>query len=161
MKQTLNVVSFAALAIAALLAFVAASPVGVDLANTVELFDYSERSPYRFSPAADTITNTGADTLVIGGGFGTNFLTNYEGAVFATLTNVSGTTNVAIVVDEGFVHTDGTTRWVLGKDTLSGTGVGTRVVEIGTMVGTKYRLRLTGTGTQNTTYRVQFIAKPQ
>ena len=161
MKKTLNYVSFAALAIAVLLAFMAASPMQVDLANTFDLFDYSERSPYRFSPAVDTITNTEADTILIGPGVGTNFLTNYEGALFATITNVSGTTNVAIVVDEGYVHTDGTTRWVLGKDTLSGTGAGTRVVEIGSMVGTKYRVRITGTGTQSTQYRLQFIAKPQ
>jgi hypothetical protein len=161
MKKHLNIISILAFAVFAFLAFVAATPPTQKDTGEENTWSFTERSPYRFSPALDTITNTEVDTLVIGGGVGTNFLTNYEGAVFATLTNVSGTTNVAIVVDEGYVHTDGTTRWVLGKDTLSGTGVGTRVVEIGTMVGTKYRLRLTGTGTQNTTYRVQFIAKPQ
>lgn len=117
--------------------------------------------PYVFNAPQDTITNTGVRTIVIGGGDGTNFLSNFEGAVFLSLTQNSGTTSIAAVVDEGFVYSNGTTYWVLGKDTITISGAGVYVRELGSLVGRKYRVRLTGSSTHNTTYRLQFTAKPQ
>ena len=121
----------------------------------------STAQPYVYNAPSGTIINTGADTIVIGGGTGTNFLSNFEGAVFLSLTQNSGTTSVAGVIDEGFVYSNGTTYWVLGKDTITISGAGVYVKELGTLVGRKYRVRLTGSSTHNTTYRLQFTAKPQ
>ena len=116
--------------------------------------------PYVFN-SNGTLTNAATNTIVVGGGDGTNFLSNFHGAVFINTVQTSGTTSLVLHVDEGFVSDNGTTYWVNSVDTLAVSGATTLRVEINTLSGRKYRIRLVGTGTQSTAYRVQFHAKPQ
>jgi hypothetical protein len=119
-------------------------------------------NPYVFNAPQANLTNVQTATVVIGGGTGTNFLSNYEGAVFLNLANVSGTSTITAFVDEGFVYSDGTTYWVQNKDTLVlNQAAGTYVVELGILSGRKYRVRISSSATGVTTYRLQFSAKPQ
>lgn len=118
--------------------------------------------PYLFNAPSANLTNVQTATIVIGGGTGTNFLSNFEGAAFLDLVNVSGTSTITAVVDEGFVYSDGTTYWVAGVDTIVTTsGAGTYRKELGSLVGRKYRVRISSSATGVTTYRLQFTAKPQ
>lgn len=120
-------------------------------------------STYTRSWAVDTITNTEVDTLIVGGGStpGVNFQSNFEGGVGVVIANLSGTSSLTIVVDEGFVDATGTVRYDNGQDTITTTAAaGTTFVDIGRLAGTRYRIRITGAGTQSTTYRLTFIAKP-
>jgi hypothetical protein len=119
-------------------------------------------NPYVFNAPSAALVNVEIDTVVIGGATGTNFLSNYEGAIFVNLLNNSGTSTITAVLDEGFVYSNGTTYWVAGKDTIiSAQAAGTYVKEVGSLVGRKYRVRISSAATGNTTYRVQFSAKPQ
>lgn len=107
--------------------------------------------------AVDTITNTEVDTLTIS----TNFITNYEGFAGVVITNLSGTSSLTIVVDEGWVDAAGTLRWDLGQDTITTTSAAATVgVDFGRLAGNRYRFRITGVGTQSTTYRLRYIMKP-
>lgn len=103
----------------------------------------------------DTITNSEIDTLELSA----TYLSNYEGSVGAVITNISGTSSLTIVVDEGFTHGNAT-RWKLGQDTITTTSAATTaLVDFGRLAGTKYRIRVIGAGTQSTSYRISFIAK--
>ena len=125
--------------------------------NATEALGLNDRTTVSSSWAVDTITNTEVDTLTIG----TNFLTNYEGFVGVVITNLSGTSSLTIVVDEGWVDHTGTLRWDLGQDTITTTSAAATVgVDIGRLAGTRYRIRVTGAGTQSTTYRLRYVMKP-
>lgn len=118
--------------------------------------------PYVFNAPQANLTNVQTATIVIGGGDGTNFLSNFEGAAFLNLTNVSGTSTITAFVDEGFVYSNGTTYWVQNVDTIAlSQAAGTYGTKIGSLLGRKYRVRISSAATGVTTYRLQFTAKPQ
>lgn len=120
-------------------------------------FDFTERSPFTRLFTADTITNTEVDTLLLP----VNVLTNYEAAVAVWIANLSGTSNLTIVVDEGWVDALGVQRWDVGQDTIvSASAAASVLVDIGRLAGRNYRIRITGSGTQSTRYSVSFFAKP-
>lgn len=131
--------------------------VSFSVATTPTALGLDDRTQVSGAWAVDTITNTEVDTLTIS----TNFITNYEGFVGVTITNLSGTSSLTIVVDEGWVDAAGTLRWDLGQDTITTTAAaGTTGVDIGRLAGNRYRIRITGAGVQSTTYRLRYIMKP-
>lgn len=146
-----NFLFLGVIAAIAALAF-AFAPAAVEQTSTPSTYVFNSNG---------TLTNAATNTIVVGGGDGTNFLSNFHGAVFINTVQTSGTTAIVLHVDEGFVSDNGTTYWVNSVDTLSVSGATTLRVEIGTLSGRKYRIRLVGSGTQSTAYRVQFHAKPQ
>lgn len=122
-----------------------------------EALGLDDRSQVSKAYPVDTITNSEIDTLTIA----TNFITNYEGGVGVTITNISGTSSLTIVVDEGYVDAAGTLRWAPGKDTITTTAAaGIYSIDIGRTVLNRYRFRIIGAGSQSTTYRLFYSFKP-
>lgn len=102
-------------------------------------------APATYAPTVfdDTLTSGQSDTTTL-----TNFVSLYNIASQVTMTQQSGTTNVATYVDAS-LYTSGTTNWVR-IDTLSGTGAGNRIFDHGTTVYVRYRFIDKATGTQST-----------
>lgn len=115
----------------------------------------SEEAPseyYYYGPSQDTITNTEADTLALP----VNFLSNWTYGYSVVLGNLSGTTNVAVVLQQS--HTmSGTADW---KTLATFTGTSGILHLDGTDVtAVRHRLILTGSGTQSSTYDIDAIYK--
>lgn len=114
--------------------------------------DYAVSEYYTYAPAQDTITNTEADTLALP----VNFLSNWTYGYSIVLGNLSGTTNVAAVLQHSHMLS-GNTDW---KTLASFTGTsGILQIEGTDVTGIRHRLILTGSGTQSSTYDIDAIFK--
>lgn len=124
-------------------------------------FGLSAQSYYsRSLVTLDTITNTEADTILVGPSasayytFNSNFAYNY---VLAR-TSLSGTANTTMVLQESNVSTAGTATWYTVA-TASGTGATVTTISAANLYGRRHRLILTGTGTQSTSYGITATLK--
>lgn len=113
---------------------------------------YAPGGTYRYA-LTDTITNTEIDTVT----FPVNFVSLYTALLTVPRTQLSGTTNVTIYIDESSV-TSGVTDWKV-IDTLSGTGATVASFTQDELRGLRYRIRLAGTGTQSSRYTLNWTAK--
>jgi len=111
-------------------------------------------STYRYAFTADTITNAEKDTL----SFPVNLLSNFQLNVSTVRTSLSGTHNVKVYLDESNLTT-GTTDWRV-IDSTSTTTATVATIRQATIYGVRYRLRVSGTGTQSSRYTLQLTAKP-
>lgn len=98
------------------------------------------------------IAGTEADTIALA-----NLISNYQLSVETQKANVSGTTNIAVYLDASN-STTGTDNWI-AIDTLPGTSTGLAKDTYDRAYYLRYRLRLKGTGTQSSTYKVWVMAK--
>ena len=98
------------------------------------------------------IAGTEADTISV-----SNLVSNYQLSIETQKANVSGTTNIAVYLDASNA-TSGTDNWV-AIDTLPGTGTGLAKDTYDRAYYLRYRIRLKGTGTQSSTYKVWLMAK--
>lgn len=117
-----------------------------------------------YSYALDTITNTESDTIYIGtsstGAYSgvVDFQSLYAGQWTFIRTNISGTSNVALKIEQTPLYTGSNTYWT-SIATGAGTGATAEAITVSEMLGRRYRVILTGTGSQLTSYRVYFSAK--
>lgn len=112
------------------------------------------RNPVLKSFDADTITNAEKDTLAIPG----TYITNYQINVSAVRTSISGTHNVKIYLDESGTST-GNTDWRV-IDSTSATTATVGVIRQDKMYARRFRLRVSGTGTQSSRYKIDATIKP-
>jgi hypothetical protein len=98
---------------------------------------------------ADTITNTEADTILIPVSFASPFTYSW----YFQGTSLSGTMNIACVVQESNQTSPSATDWVtLASTTVNaGAPIGRQVASM--VYGARQRVIITGTGTQSTRYR--------
>lgn len=121
------------------------------------------RTNYRL----DTITNTEKDTFGLVSRNSTTaanalasytpFLSLYTLDLTINRINISGTTSVKLYLDKSATTTPTAAGWMLVDSTSTTSGVGQiRIVEL---TGEIYRLRVVGTGTQSSSYKVNGLLK--
>jgi hypothetical protein len=96
-----------------------------------------------------TITNTGADTLVVP----VNLISLWAYNWTASATQTSGTSNIIVVVQESN-ETTGALWYEVGRDTLSAATGGLIKTGKGTVGGVRQRVIATGVGTHSSAYRL-------
>lgn len=124
-------------------------------------FGLSAQSYYsRSLVTLDTITNTEADTILVGPSASTYYTFNSNFAYIYVLarTSLSGTANTTMVLQESNVSTGGAATWYT-VSTASGTGATVTSVSASNIYGRRHRLILTGTGTQSTSYGITATLK--
>lgn len=124
-------------------------------------FGLSAQSYYsRSLVTLDTITNTEADTILVGPSASTYYTFNSNFAYIYVLarTSLSGTANTTMVLQESNVSTGGAATWYT-LATASGTGETITSVSASNLYGRRHRLILTGTGTQSTSYGITATLK--
>lgn len=107
----------------------------------------------RYTFALDTISNANNDTL----SFPYNVFSSYSSLYQITRTNISGTTNVSVALQQSAV-TSGNSDWVTVA-TTSGTSSTNEALTLNPTYGIRYRLIVDGTGTQSTSYRITAVLK--
>ena len=118
----------------------------------------------------DTITNTEADTIGLVSRTSTTtansssaytpLISLYSTDISIKRTNSTGTTNVKMYLDKSSTTTPTATGW-LTIDSTSTTGVGAGQISRSEMLGEIYRLRVVGTGTQSTIYKIDGLSKKE
>ena len=124
-------------------------------------FGLSAQSYYsRTLVTLDTITNTEADTILVGPSATSYYTFNSNFAYIYVLnrTSLSGTANTTMVLQESNVATGGASTWYT-VSTASGTGATVTSVSASNLYGRRHRLILTGTGTQSTSYGITATLK--
>jgi len=114
-------------------------------------YDDASSTFYSYS-VSDTITNTEIDTITIP----VSLLSPWTGYWSVVATNLSGTSKILPTVLQAASSTDYVN--VNTMDTLK-SGSLVKSYEDDLIGGTKYRLVLTGFGTQSTKYNAYFVAK--
>lgn len=117
-------------------------------------FAAAPKTTYRYAWTADTITNAEKDTLSVP----VNLLSNYQVQIQAVRTSLSGTHNVKLYLDESNLLS-GTTDWRV-IDSTSTTTATIGAIRQETTYGIRYRVRVSGTGTQSSRYAMNIVAKP-
>jgi len=121
----------------------------------------------QFNYRLDTLTNTESNTLTIGRRDNsvwntvtnpTNFLSLYTFDVKVKTASLSGTHSVKVVLDGANVTNGTSTGWV-GLDSLTTTAQNTIQLRTTDATATRYRLRISGTGTMSSTYQVWMFCK--
>lgn len=116
---------------------------------------FAPTTPYRYTWAADTITNTEIDTVSVPA----SFLSDYRFQIQAVTAQISGTRNLKIYLDESNL-TSGTTDWRL-IDSTSTTTTNVVAIRQAQSYGLRYRVRVKGvTGTMSVRYAMNIVAKP-
>lgn len=122
-------------------------------------------SPFNYR--LDTLTNTEANILTIGRRDNsiwntvtnpTNFLSLYTVDVKVKTANISGTHSVKVVLDGCNITSGASNGWV-GLDSLTTTAQNTIQLRSTDATSTRYRLRISGTGTMVSTYQVWMFCK--
>jgi len=120
-----------------------------------------------FDYRKDTIANAAKDTLLIGNRASsatntvttpTNFLSLYTYDISVVRANLSGTTNLKVYLDRSCARSGTSTDWVL-IDSAATTTATNAIVRGTDATGARYRLRISGTGTQSSTYQIWTIWK--
>lgn len=110
---------------------------------------------YRYAFTADTITNTEIDTLTLP----EKIYSSYTFCYSVVRTNLSGTTNVKVFLDESNLTT-GNTDWITIDSTAS-TGATPDRIKVPIVYGVRHRLRVVGAGTQSSIFAIQATGKKQ
>lgn len=108
----------------------------------------------RYTFTADTITDTENDTLTLP----YNVFSSYSSLYQFTRTNLSGTTDVTVTVEQSALVSG--SDWVVVA-TSSGSGATNEGLVINPTAGLRYRVILDGDGTQSTRYTCEAVLKKQ
>lgn len=112
--------------------------------------------------ALDTITNTEVDTIYLGAtglaAGAVDFQSLFGGQWTVVRTNISGTTSIALKIEATPVASGTTTVWAQVAAGAATTAT-PEAVTISEMLSRRYRIILTGSGTQSSSYRVYFSGK--
>lgn len=134
------------------------APTTIDAINadvqTKDLAAYGLETGNNFYQKSFTgaIANAEKDTLAL-----PNFLSNYQLSIATTRASVSGTHNVKMYLDESSFLT-GTANWRV-IDSTSTTTATLATIRQGTTYGVRHRIRMSGTGSQSSTYAISVIGK--
>jgi len=109
---------------------------------------------YKPAVRTATITNTGADTLLIP----VNLISLWERNLVVSATQTSGTTNIIVVTQESN-ETTGNLWYEVARDTLSAASGGLLKRSSGTVKGVRQRFIATGVGTHVSAYRATLTYK--
>ena len=122
---------------------------------------------FRTNYRLDTITNTEIDTIGVLSRNSTTannalasytpFLSLYAYDLTVNRTSLTGTANVKVYLDKSTTTAPTATAWMVIDSTTTTSGVGQ--IKISEMTGEIYRLRVKGTGTQSTSYKLNGLAK--
>lgn len=144
-----------------------AAEAGTAPAATETVSDWAPADYAVFEYRKDTITNAAKDTLFIGRRTNsawntvaspTNFLSLYTYDISIARASLSGTHNVKAYLDKSCMTSGTSTDWQAIDSTSTTTA--TLATMRGTdATGTRYRLRISGTGTQSSTYQIWTIWK--
>lgn len=108
---------------------------------------------YTYTFAADTITDSESDTLLLPA----DFVSPWSYAYHVAMNSLSGTDTLAFVVQESLQKT-GNADWVTIATGAGSADVSTRITGA-LMYGRRQRIIINGSGTQSTRYSITFVAK--
>ena len=138
-----------------------------DLGQVNEAF-YAPGTSYTYAYTLDTITNAANDTLYIPANYREQ-LSDFQVCVSVTRTNISGTTNIAVKVEETAWPYSGSTAPTLGwasalnvagsAAATAATTATTENITIPHIYGRNLRIIVDGTGTQSSSYRIRWLMK--
>lgn len=126
----------------------AESQAGESLAN----FGLETGSNVYLKTFTGAIVNAEKDTLSL-----PNFLSNYQLAIQTTRTAGTGTHSVKLYLDES-IYSTGTTNWRT-IDSTSTTTATQAFLRQSVTYGLRHRIRMSGAGTQSSTYTVAVVGK--
>lgn len=110
---------------------------------------------YQKAVTQDTLTNAEKDTIAIPD----NIASLYTYAIHPVVTQLSGTAAVKVYLDQS-AKSSGNTDWITIDSSASLTNAAPRGILDGTdLLGYRYRLRFSGSGTQSTVYNCTYIFK--
>lgn len=128
----------------------------------------SSRSIYEYTYTTDTITNAANDTLYLPASM-RPVLSNFQMSVAVTRTNISGTTALAVKVEESNYRYSGSTPPTAGwaatlnsANAAAATAATTATTEnlyIPNAYGVSYRIIVDGSGTQSSSYVIRVVLK--
>lgn len=157
MKNAYNIL-FALLVVGAALSLFAFNRVEPLASNTF----------YEYTYTKDTIANAANDTLYLPSNM-RPVLSNYQITYAVTRTNISGTTNLAVKVEESAYKYSGSTPptagWAASLNSAgsaaatAATTATTEALYIPNAYGCSYRCIIDGTGTQSSSYVIRVILK--
>ena len=123
---------------------------------------------YEYTYTNDTIANAANDTLYLPSNM-RPVLSNYQITYAVTRTNISGTTNLAVKVEESAYKYSGSTPptagWAASLNSAgsaaatAATTATTEALYIPNAYGCSYRCIIDGTGTQSSSYVIRVILK--
>lgn len=144
------------------------------LALTIMSFDEEKVEPmasntfYEYTYPKDTIANAANDTLYLPSNM-RPVLSNYQITYAVTRTNISGTTNLAVKIEESAYRYSGSTPptagWAASLNSAgsaaatAATTATTEALYIPNAYGCSYRCIIDGTGTQSSSYVIRVILK--
>jgi hypothetical protein len=120
-----------------------------------------------FEYRKDTITNAAKDTLFVGRRTNTawntvstptNFLSLFTYDISIVRASLSGTHNVKVYLDKSDITSGTSTDWQV-IDSTSATTATNATIRGTDATGARYRLRISGTGSQSSTYQIWSIWK--
>lgn len=132
-----------------------------------ETLDWAPADYAVFEYRKDTITNAAKDTLFIGRRTNsawntvaspTNFLSLYTYDISIARASLSGTHNQKVYLDKSCMTSGTSTDWQV-IDSTSTTTATLATIRGTDATGTRYRLRISGTGSQSSTYQIWTIWK--
>lgn len=132
-----------------------------------QIFEKSVGDYAAFDYRKDTITNAAKDTLLIGNRPSTawntvttpaNFLSLYTYDISIVRASLSGTHNQKVYLDKSCMRSGTSTDWQV-IDSTSTTTATNATIRGTDATGARYRLRISGTGTQSSTYQIWSIWK--
>lgn len=131
-------------------------------------YEYRAGRYYAYTFALDTITDAANDTLYLPSRM-SDLHSNFQGCVSVTRTNISGTTNIAVKVEETAYDYSGSTAPTEGwasalkvGGTAAATAATTATIEnlnIPESYGMAWRIVVDGTGTQSSSYKIRVVLK--
>lgn len=132
-------------------------------------FDYDRAGTYyAYTWTKDTITDAANDTLYLPSNM-RPVLSNFTGCVSVTRTNISGTTNLAVKLEETTYPYSGSTKPSAGwasalkvggsAAATAATTATTENLAIPDLYGMNYRIIIDGTGTQSSSYVIRLLLK--
>lgn len=137
-------------------------------------FDRSESEPtalasfYEYTYTKDTIANAANDTLYLPSTM-RPVTSNFQICYDVTRTNISGTTNLAVKVEESTYRYSGSTPptagWAASLNSAgsaaetAATTATTEAIYIPNAYGVSYRIIIDGTGTQSSSYVIRVVLK--
>lgn len=113
----------------------------------------SKLLPYTW--ARDTITDAANDTLTVPW----VLQSRYTGALQITRTNISGTTNLSVVIQTSVTGASSAdVTWVTAA-TSAATTATNELLTLAETYGQRYRIIVDGTGVQSSSYRLSWLSK--
>ena len=153
-----NYISGACLLFIVGLLFFAGKPDILSNADAVSIENAEAWAPSKLLPYTwplDTISNAANDTLTVPW----VLQSRYTGALQITRTNISGTTNLSVVIQTSVTGASSSDATWVTVATSAGTGATTELLTLAETYGQRHRIIVDGSGTQSSSYRLSWLSK--